>query len=76
MRPDAERRPRREGGAQDAANVTASLQRAPGDAGIYASHAPAYHKMGFSPVLLPPRRKKKPPEGWTGRGAPMASSAY
>jgi hypothetical protein len=71
MPPDtAERRPRREGGAQDAANVTASVQR-----GIYAAHAPAYHKMGFSPVLLPPRRKKEPPKGWTGRGAPMASRA-
>ena len=43
--------------------------------GIYAAHAPAYHKMGYGALPLPPLRKKEPPKGYTGRGAPMPSRA-
>lgn len=41
----------------------------------YADLAHAYLKLGYSPLPLPPRAKKSPPEGWTGADAPMASGA-
>lgn len=41
----------------------------------YAAAAATYRRLGWSPVPLPPRRKKPPPTGWTGYAAPHASGA-
>ena len=40
---------------------------------IYARNALTYHQRGGSPLPLPPRRKKYPPEGFTGKTGRMAS---
>ncbi len=41
----------------------------------YANGARVSHRNGWSPLPLPPGRKKPPPTGWTGYAAPMASGA-
>lgn len=43
---------------------------------VYAGAGRRYHGAGWgSPLPLPAGRKKPPPAGWTGYGAPMASAA-
>jgi hypothetical protein len=43
--------------------------------GPYLSGSRPYHAAGYGPLPLPPRRKKEPPKGGTGREAPMPSAA-
>src|SRR5690349_10023799 len=43
--------------------------------GPYARGAALYLAAGYSPLPLPVGQKKPPPEGWTGRDAPMATQA-
>jgi hypothetical protein len=43
--------------------------------GPYGQAARGYLADGYSPLPLPARKKATPPEGWTGRNAPMASGA-
>ena len=43
--------------------------------GIYAGWSRAYHAAGWSALLLPPRKKLPPPDGFTGRDGAYASRA-
>src|SRR5260370_24588830 len=43
--------------------------------GAYARGGALYLQAGYSPLPLPAGQKKPPPEGWTGRDAPMATQA-
>jgi AAA domain/Bifunctional DNA primase/polymerase, N-terminal len=43
--------------------------------GPYGTAARRYQAAGWSPLPLPPRKKKPPPAGWTGRAAQKASAA-
>lgn len=43
--------------------------------GPYGRAARRYRAAGWSPLPLPPGRKKPPPAGWTGRAAQRASAA-
>jgi len=40
---------------------------------IYGEYAAGYLAKGYSPLPLPPRKKKSPPDGYTGKDAVMAT---